>query len=117
MSLSQRSIASVGFLGAGYVAVIAAVVWSMWAARDWALAELTTPQSQSDWQEWRKEVEQQQNSAGPVQRRVPKSAEPPGLVLMRDYFAVCLVGGVLFMSLLYVVIAWLVTGMMRTRPA
>ena len=49
----------------------------------------------------------------PVQRRVPKSAEPPALVLTRDHFGVILSGAVLFSSLLYWVVAWFVMGMVQ----
>jgi hypothetical protein len=46
---------------------------------------------------------------------VPKSTEPPALVLTRDYFSVSLGGAVLFSSLLYWVIAWFVTGIVSSR--
>jgi hypothetical protein len=96
-----------------YVLLTAAVVWSLLSARNWALAELATPRSVEQWQEWREEVRGQQARPGPVQRRVPKSAEPPALVLMRDYFGESLVGAVLFTSVLYWVIAWFIMGMLR----
>ncbi|MEX0612836.1 MAG: hypothetical protein WD738_22820 [Pirellulales bacterium] len=96
----------------GYAVGSCIVVWSMLAARDRAITELSTPQSVAQWQAWRTDVEQQQTTPGPVQRRVPKSSQPPALILMRDYFAVSLVGAVLFSTLLYWVIAWLVTGML-----
>jgi hypothetical protein len=44
---------------------------------------------------------------------VPKSTEPPALVLMRDYFIVSLVGAILFTTVLYWVIAWFVMGILR----
>ena len=46
----------------------------------------------------------------PVQRRVPKSNEPPALVMMRDHFAVSLFAAVLFSTMLYWVLAWFVMG-------
>ncbi|HJQ81746.1 MAG TPA: hypothetical protein VJ828_17410 [Lacipirellulaceae bacterium] len=84
------------------------------AARKWALAELATPESIRQWEAWREDVRQQDEQPGPVRRRVPKSAEPPALVLMRDYFAVSLVGAVLFMTLLYWVIAWFAYGILHS---
>ncbi len=99
---------------AGYAVLAGLVVWSMFAARDRALEQLSTPQSVGDWQAWRADVEQQQTNPGPVQRRVPKSSEPPALVLMRDYFAVSLAGALLFSTLLYWVLAWFVSGMLTT---
>jgi hypothetical protein len=45
---------------------------------------------------------------------VPNSAEPPALVLMRDYFVVSLAGAILFSTVLYWITAWFVTGILRT---
>ena len=96
--------------GVGYAILLAAVLWSLFAARRSALARLSSEQSQSDWQAWREDVADQQAIAGPVQRRVPKSLEPPALVLMRDYFATSLAGAILFTTVLYWILAWFVTG-------
>jgi hypothetical protein len=96
--------------GAGYVVLVVAVVWWIFSARRWAEAELTKPESTAAWETWRADVIADQHRPAPVQRRVPKSTEPPALVLMRDYFAVSLGGAVFFSSLLYWVIAWFVTG-------
>ena len=57
--------------------------------------------------------ESNRREPGPVRRRVPKSTEPPALVLMRDYFGVSLIGAVLFTTVLYWVIAWFVMGILR----
>jgi hypothetical protein len=103
---------------AGYVLLLGAIVWSLTAARHWAFTELATPESIREWETWREDVRQQDEQALPVRRRVPKSAEPPALVLMRDYFAVSLVGALLFMTLLYWLIAWFIYGILRsTRSA
>jgi hypothetical protein len=97
---------------AGYAALVAAVVGSMFWARQSVLSG-ATPESISDWQTWRSDVQQKQTQTGQSERRVPKSDEPPALVLMRDYFGVLMVGAILFTSMLYGVIAWFVTGIMR----
>jgi hypothetical protein len=97
----------------GYVVMVVSVVWSLAAARQSALATLATEQSIDDWQTWRNDVRRQQTEPGPVARRVPKSAEPPGLVLMRDYYAVCVTGALLFTSLLYWILAWFLRGMLK----
>jgi hypothetical protein len=99
---------------AGYMLLLGAIVWSLIEARNWALTELATPESLREWESWREDERQQDQRAGPVRRRVPKSADPPALVLMRDYFAVSLVGAVLFMTLLYWVIVWFVYGILRS---
>lgn len=100
--------------GACYVVLIGVVVWSLYGARRWALAEMATPKSSGDWLTWRSDVEQQQQHAGPVWRRVPESVEPPAIVLMRDYFGVCMTGALLFTTVLYGVIAWFVMGALST---
>jgi hypothetical protein len=68
-----------------------------------------------NWEAWREDVRQQQGQKRPVQRRVPKSAEPPALVLMRDYYRVSLAGAILFATVLYWVIAWFLAGIVK-RP-
>lgn len=95
---------------AGYSTLMCAIVMSLVFARRWATAELAKPQSVGDWQAWRADVERQAEQPGTVQRRVPKSAEPPALVLLRDHFGVLLTGAVLFSSLLYWVMAWFLVG-------
>ena len=95
-------------------AALGAIVVAMFEARRWSLAQLGTPKAQSDWQAWREEVRQEQSRPGPVERRVPESSEPPALVMMRDHFAVSMVGAILFSSMLYWVVAWLVMGMMKS---
>ena len=96
----------------GYVVLVCVVVGGMLWVRNTALAELSAPESIADWESWREDVRKEQTNPGPVQRRVPKSDEPPGLVLMRDYFVVSFVGATFFTSILYWIMAWLVTGAM-----
>jgi hypothetical protein len=95
-----------------YAIVLIAVIVAIYKARDWSMEELATPESQAKWQTWRDDVRQQQGQPGPVERRVPKSSEPPALVMMRDHFAVSLFGAVLFSTMLYWVLAWFVMGVM-----
>jgi hypothetical protein len=100
------------YAGACYVAMIAAISWALLSARHWALAELATPQSTAEWEAWRADVRAQQDDASPVRRAVPKSAEPPELVLMRDYFGVSIGGAILFSTVLFWICAWLLHGML-----
>jgi hypothetical protein len=99
----------------GYAAMTSVVVWTMFAARERAIEQISTPQSVAQWHAWREDVRQQQKRPGPVKRRVPKSTEPPALVLMRDYFSVSFVGALLFSTALYVVVAWFVTGVLTAK--
>src|SRR3954451_2862668 len=100
---------------AGYVVLVAAVVGTMFWIRQWAVPDLSSPKSISQWQVWREDVREQQANRGPVERRVPKSDEPPALVLMRDYFTVLMFGAILFSSMLYWIMAWFVTGIFSGR--
>jgi hypothetical protein len=99
----------------GYIVLLGVVVGTMFGLRQSTIADLSSPKSISDWEAWRKDVQEQKSIRGPVERRVPKSDQPPALVLMRDYFAVLIVGAVLFSSLLYWITAWFITGMFRSR--
>jgi hypothetical protein len=94
----------------GYAVLVCAVVGTLFWLRQSAVPELSSLKSVSDWQAWQKDVREQQTKRGPVERRVPKSDEPPALVLMRDFFPVIMIGALLFSSLLYWIIAWFVTG-------
>lgn len=94
----------------GYVALVGVVGGCMFWVRQSVLTELSTPQSMADWKAWREDVRQQQAKPGPVERRVPKSDQPPALVLLRDYFVVSIVGALVFSSTLYWIMAWFVTG-------
>jgi hypothetical protein len=50
------------------------------------LAELADPAVQAEWDTFRDAMRRQSDRSGPVQRKVPKSSEPPELVWLRDYF-------------------------------
>ncbi len=99
----------------GYFLVAALIVAGMFAVRQSMVPELSTPQSQADWNAWRAEAAQQDGTHGPVQHAVPKSPEPPLLVLIRDYFPACVIGLLLPLSALYGVIAWMACGVLRQR--
>lgn len=62
-----------------------ALVGGLWHVRGRVIAELGTPEARADWEAWRQGVADRQGD-GVVQRRIPKSDEPPHLVLLRDYF-------------------------------
>jgi hypothetical protein len=94
----------------GYVVLVSAVVGAMFWARQSAMSL-----SISEWQTWREAERKQQSGSKVVERRVPKSDEPPALVLMRDFFVVLMVGALVFSSMLYWIIAWFITGILRSR--
>lgn len=77
------------FVGLVIAAWLAAVILPPLGLARWRnarLAELTTPSVQADWDTFREAMREQSGRSGPVQRKVPKSAEPPELVWLRDYF-------------------------------
>ncbi len=49
------------------------------------LAALERPEAQAQWDEFREAMRGQTGRQGPVQRKVPKSVEPPLRVWLRDY--------------------------------
>jgi hypothetical protein len=100
---------------AGYVVLISIVVGAMFWLRQSSVPEWSSSKSISDWQQWRSDVESQQGKTSPVKRDVPKSEEPPALVLMRDFFGVMLAGALLFTSMLYWILAWFLTGIWTSR--
>jgi hypothetical protein len=97
-----------------YLLAMAAIVFVMFRMRDRTVTKLATPESAANWNQWRSDVKEQQRQPGPVQRRVPKSAEPPALVMMRDHFAVSLFGALFFSSLLFWFFTWFMMGIIRS---
>lgn len=94
-----------------YVATVLFVGAALWRARSWATAELSDADSVAKWQQWKADVvKENQRGGAPVERKEPKSDEPPALVLLRDGFA-GVVGGVLVIgSFLFFAAAFFVYG-------
>jgi len=96
-----------------WLALMASLTWLMFSLRDSTRAAYATGTAQAEWDEWRDEARRQSTDEGPVKRRVPKSERPPALVLMEDFFAVCLVGVLFFSTLLYAATAYMAAGALR----
>lgn len=97
-----------------YVALLAAVVGGLFYARHRALVIYGTDRAQVEWDAWREDAKSQAAGKGPVIRRVPRSGEPPALVLMRDYFGVCLVIALGLSSVLFGTLVFFVRGVLNT---
>jgi len=97
----------------GYIATIAFVVAGVNYMRSIAFAVYGTPQAQTEWDTWREDVKELERQPYPVKRRVPKSTEPPALVLMRDYFGVCLTIALVLSTVLFGTFMVLVRGAMK----
>lgn len=91
----------------GLILVIAVIAGVMQQVRHQALVTYTQPGEQEAWEAWR---EKAATDAGPVSRRIPKSAEPPALVLFRDYYAVVFLGAEIFAVALYAALLLLLRG-------
>lgn len=98
---------------AGYILLLATTIAALLALRSNIVSEMGTPTAEAQWNRWRAEAAKEDGSTGPVQRTVPKSNQPPLLILMRDYFAASLIGLLLPLSALYWFIAWLIRGVTR----
>lgn len=94
----------------GYLALLAGVSYGLFWGKNWATREFGTSELKADWERWRQDVASQEDSQQPVKRRVPKSVEPPALVLMRDYFGICFVGSILLSSVLYGAFVFMLRG-------
>jgi len=66
---------------------------------DW-IRTLQRPEVGRHWDNFREDMRRQTGLDGPVQRKVPKSIEPPGLVWLRDYFALACFAWLLFGTVL-----------------
>ncbi len=96
----------------GYLALIVVIVWGLGAFQSWTDAAYASTKAQSDWQDFRDDVAESVDSGGPVSRSVPKSEEPPALVLLRDYYAECLVISLVLSSALYWTFAFFLRGVL-----
>ena len=97
-----------------YVCLLATVAWGMLRTRAYALADFSTPAAQQSWDEWREAVKRGKSETSPVQRKTPKSVQPPTLVLLRDHFPVCLTAAVVMSSLLFASLMFLIRGVLAS---
>lgn len=108
------------FIAILYAAMVVAVILAMRYTRDKVAPGLATNQGQADWQAWREETAKQAHGAGPVARREQKTTEPPLVILMRDHYATCVAGAVVFSSVLFgvlvIVIRGAISGGNRQQP-
>ena len=98
--------------GSGYVLMAIVLVTGLLVARNSASKSFGTETAKRDWEAWRKDAAAQQESSTPVQRSVPRSEEPPTLVLLRDHFGVCVATSLVLTSVLYWTTALFVRGIL-----
>jgi hypothetical protein len=107
-----RSVATAAVVAMWLASLILPPVLLSRIRADW-LAQLDRPEAQSNWDTFRRDMRQQSDRSGPVQRKVPKSAEPPARVWLRDYFRLAVVAWLLFVGVLGGFFCLLVAGVLR----
>ena len=107
-----RTVAIGAVVAIWLAALIVPPVMLLRVRADW-LEQLDRPEAQSQWDAFRSDMRQQSDREGPVQRKVPKSAEPPARVWLRDYFRLAVVAWVLFVGVLGGFFSLLVAGVLR----
>jgi len=107
-----RRVATAAVVATWLAALVVPPVMLLRSRADW-LEQLDRPEAQTDWDAFRHDMRQQSDRDGPVQRKVPKSAEPPARVWLRDYFRLAVVAWVLFVGVLGGFFSLLVAGVLR----
>ena len=104
-----------GAFTAAWLALVAVPPVMFMGWRDARLDELSSPPAQADWDRFRADMQGQSGDKGPVRRKVPRSAEPPERIWLRDYPLVVVSAWVIFVGLLGAVIGFMLRGAMRPR--
>jgi hypothetical protein len=112
---SPTSLAAVFAWLVAYLAVMSLVAAGVYYGRKQALAVYGTGEAQAQWDAWRQGAKRMAEESGPVKRRLPKSAEPPALVLMRDYFAICLSLALVLSTVLFATFMFMLQGALRAN--
>ncbi len=100
---------------AGYLITMAAILYGMISLRNMQLDQNNSATTQADWQQWRNEAARQSTGKGPVQRRVPKTLDPPIMVLFSDHFSVIVIFSLLFGSAFYFMLYFFVHGTLTRK--
>lgn len=93
-----------------WVAVVAVPPVGLTLVRERLLTWQSSAAAQQQWTQFREAMREESTGTGPVKRKVPKSAEPPLKVWLRDYFSLAIAAWVLFGSVLYFVVVTLARG-------
>jgi len=99
-----------------WLALLAVPPVMLLRARPAWLAELSKSGAQEDWEDFRRDMRAQTGSQGPVQRKVPKSPEPPARVWMRDHVALAITAWLVMGGTLGAFLGVMVAGATRPGP-
>ena len=97
-----------------YLLFLGLIAGGVFYGRSRALAIYGSGEAQAQWDTWRADAKKMAEAPHPVKRRIPGSAEPPALVLMRDYFAICLGGSLVLSTVLFGTFMMLARGAMSS---
>jgi hypothetical protein len=100
-----------------WLAAVAAPPVALVAWRDRRLAEVASPEAQAEWDAFRADMRRQSGRDGPVQRKVPRSAEPPELVWLRDYLFLAIAAWITLVGVLGGFLAAMALGLARAASA
>lgn len=84
--------------------------------RESRLARLDDPTVQADWDVFREDMRRQSGREGPVQRKVPRSSEPPERVWLRDYVGLAIVAWGTLVGVLGAFLGAIIRGIIRGTP-
>ncbi len=94
-----RSLVGIALVASWALAVVGPpLALARW--REGRLTALTAPGVQAGWDDFREAMRRESGREGPVQRKVPKSLEPPELVWLRDYFSLAVVAWIVLAGVL-----------------
>jgi len=104
-----------GVLLVAWAAAVALPPIGFLAWRQGRLEQLSRPGAQAEWDVFRDAMRGQTGRDGPVQRKVPRSVEPPELVWLRDYPALAVTAWVVLVGVLGGCLAMLAHGAINDR--
>ncbi len=102
-------------IGIAYALLIGGAVWGLVAARGWAISTLDNSAEQENWAKWQEDTQAKQDDLQiPESRRGHTSAEPPALILLRDYFASLVTTTVILGTFLFAFFVFVARGASRS---
>lgn len=113
---SRRSFwASAGLaaMAAAWIALVVVPPVALLRVRAGWLQRLEQPEAQAQWDAFRADMQRQSGRDGPVQRKVPRSVEPPLRVWLRDYVWMGIAAWVLFGGIIGFATLLFMRGVMR----
>jgi hypothetical protein len=100
-------------VAAVWLAAVCGPPAALMAWREQRLAAVDSPEAQAQWDAFRQDMRRQSGREGPVQRKVPKSAEPPERVWLRDHIHLAVIAWMTLVGVLGGFLAALVLGVAR----